>query len=165
MSGPRPTPAFDRVMRRSIESVAFGTVESRCISCFLATAGDGYPVVTGDDGRQTTAARVVWEHSNGRIPDGLVVCHKCNNPACVNIRHMFLGTHGDRSALKVSLGRARGNSKLAAWQVKEIIARASRGEKNTDLAREYGVTARAVSNIKHGRSWKRICRKASGQQK
>lgn len=51
----------------------------------------------------------------------------------------------------------RGNQKLTVAQVKRIVEGC---EKNVDLAREFGVTARAVANIKHGRSWKSINRRS-----
>ena len=159
MSGPKPTPAYDRVMRRSIESIVFSHGETQCTSCLMATNGDGYPVVSQSGGRnQTTAARVVWEHANGRVPDDLVVGHRCCNRLCVNIDHLYLCTHKSRSLLTKQTGRARGNAKLQESQVIQISHRVDSGEKIADLAREYGVTARAIANIKHRRSWTDLAR-------
>jgi hypothetical protein len=159
MSGPKPTPAYDRVMKKSIQSVVYSYEDCACTHCVLATNGDGYPVVSIASGKmQTTAAKVVWEHSHGRVPDGLVVCHKCNNRACVNIDHLFVDSHSSRAAIKVLSGRARGNQKLTKSQAVQIIQRCNSGERNADLAREYGVTPRAISNIKNGRSWKSLAR-------
>ncbi len=56
------------------------------------------------------AHRLAWEAVNGTIPTGLLVCHKCDTPPCINPDHMFLGTNADNSADKVAKGRARSGS-------------------------------------------------------
>lgn len=64
-----------------------------------------YPVLK-HDGRSQKASRVVWQLAHGAIPHGLYVCHRCDNPACVNVNHLFLGTQRDNMRDMVAKDRA-----------------------------------------------------------
>ena len=59
------------------------------------------------DGKNRRIHRVVWELRNGPIPDGLLVCHRCDNPPCCNPEHLFLGTHADNVLDMMAKGRRK----------------------------------------------------------
>lgn len=59
-------------------------------------------------GKKMVASRASWVAHNGDIPDGMHVCHRCDNPSCVNPSHLFLGTARDNVQDCISKGRFRG---------------------------------------------------------
>ena len=126
----------------------------------------------------------------GQIPDGLHVCHRCDNRACVNPNHLFLGTAKDNASDMWAKGRqqdyknlpkgdnnparkhpenmARGerchSSKLTESEVIEILNSPLNG---SSLAKAYGVTHSAICAIKKQKTWKHItqvCLKALPHQ-
>lgn len=94
------------------------------------------------------AHRVAWRLANEtEIPDGLLVCHHCDNPSCVRPSHLFLGTARDNSRDMVSKGRNkvyRGinhpSGKLNDDDVREIRRRVISGDSKTSIALEFAIT-------------------------
>lgn len=106
-----------------------------------------------------TASRYTWTVYHGRPATDVLVCHKCDNPACVNPDHLFLGTAADNSADMVRKGRRRGSDKFTDAQVAEI--RAVQGaEPRTRTADRFGVTRQCIALIQKGISY----RAASGRR-
>lgn len=67
--------------------------------------------------RLEQAHRVAWQLTYGPIPPGLFICHRCDNPPCVNPRHLFLGTRTDNVRDMWSKGRAYGGPQIMAAKV------------------------------------------------
>ncbi len=109
------------------------------------------------------AHRIAWILRNVRpIPIGMKVCHRCDNPPCVNPDHLFLGTDRDNAvdcASKGRWGKARtrgvthGMSKLDDQKVR-LIRQDDRPR--TRIAADYGVTESAIRLIQNRERWKHV---------
>lgn len=115
------------------------------------------------------ATRVSWRLAHGTGAGGLMVCHRCDNPPCVNPDHLFLGTARDNIhdmhakgrqadvALTRHIGEDSGAAKLTDNQVREIRAAYSAGAATqVALAARYGVTQGSVSKICRRATWTHI---------
>jgi hypothetical protein len=123
----------------------------------------GYGVVSYN-GKQRPAHRIMYEIANGEIPNDMVVCHRCDNRACVNPKHLFLGTFRDNMVDKISKGRhgytgsSGENHPMAklTWEiVDEIREKRKNGVTQRKVAEEYGISQWHVSDIAHNKIWVR----------
>jgi hypothetical protein len=115
------------------------------------------------DGRHWLAHRWAWTLANGPIPQGLQICHRCDNPPCCNIEHLFLGTQAENMADCAQKGRTDrdgkpfgsrcGNSSLSEADVHEIRTAYQCGIGSRRLARLFGVTAENIQAIFLGKTW------------
>lgn len=107
------------------------------------------------------ASRVSYFLSTGIDPANKFVCHKCDNPKCVNPSHLFLGTHLDnikdaQSKNRKIQGSKVYNSKLTEDSVVEIRKLREQGVKMEALAVEFGCNASNIHGIVHRKKWKHV---------
>ena len=128
------------------------------IGCKNSDGYGGFALGTGK-GREL-AHRTAYQLFNGVIPKGKCVLHTCDNPACVNPKHLWLGTHTDNMKDKKRKGRqpeGEENIKsiLTLKQVKEIRRLYSKGGYyHRHFAEKYGVSKGAIWAIINKISWK-----------
>ena len=118
------------------------------------------------DGKNRTAHRVAWELTHGPVDGdgsyhGSCVCHSCDNPACVNPHHLFLGSAADNNTDRSAKGRSASgakspNAKINDDMVRRIRERLSAGITQDSIAREVGISQSAVSLVKLGRTWRSV---------
>lgn len=130
-----------------LEEKSIPEPNSGCLLWLGAIGASGYPRLVWQN-HDWLAHRLAWMEANGRpIPDGLLVCHKCDVPACINPDHLFLGTPADNMVDMVRKGRKKGGRKPPLSQVLGIREAAG---SLSEIARRFGVSVTTVWEIKHG---------------
>jgi hypothetical protein len=154
-------------MKRKTLDEKFWPYVAKSDGCWLWTGhggSHGYGRINHAFGRDTAigAHRYSWVLHKGPIPDGMLVCHHCDNRLCVNPDHLFLGTTFDNNRDMTEKGRRRSNppkgdasvvAKLSASDVREIRTRRGKGEAVMALAREFGVCESAIRQVVNRQRW------------
>lgn len=150
-----------------------GEVTKRKNGCWewkgnLHNNGYGYTTMYETNKREHVH-RISYRVFKGEIPEGLCVCHQCDNRKCINPEHLWLGTHKDNNQDCIKKGRQavgdkknprRGeknpHAKLTDEKVKEIRKLIKSGKRCTVIAREYGVCSSVIYGVRDRKGWKHI---------
>lgn len=115
--------------------------------------------------RVVQAHRYSYELAFGIPPKGLFVCHHCDNPCCVNPRHLWLGTNADNLKDMAEKGRGRNrpfwgetnyNAKLTQYNVKVIRKLASQGVYQYQIAEQFKASLITINRIMNRRTWSKV---------
>lgn len=148
------------------------------------SGGMGYGTMRVD-GKNQRAHRLAWSALNGTIPPKMLICHRCDNPHCINPDHLFLGTYKDNNSDRRSkrrdhwfvrpelaaeqLGKARkvaaknaargervSTAKLTSFQVREIKEAVLNGEKQRAVAARFNISQTVVCHIATKKRWRHV---------
>ncbi len=144
-------------------------------SCWIWLASktkDGYGTYgRSDKKKETRAHRISYIFFYGIIPKGKIICHKCDNPSCVNPTHLFIGTIKDNNTDAINKGRAAyqkgtlpdnsGENNSRAKLTNKIVEsiREEYRDKRTlhrILAKRYNVSKSHISSIISRKLWKNV---------
>ena len=132
-------------------SLAEGYGQDRCWDWQGRHDEKGYGRLGWEGRRNVRAHRVAWKIAFGEIHGELVVCHRCDNPSCVNPNHLFLGTQLENIADRDEKGRGvkpPSRAKLTDDQVRQVRAEYERGLTTQQaLADRWGVSRGNLSKI------------------
>lgn len=125
---------------------------------------NGYGRVFAGQGRYISATHVSWRLANGAdVPEGMFVCHHCDNPPCVRPDHLFLGTPLENMRDMWAKGRGRGAFGLAeesrhhklTWpEVREIRRLYRQGFSYRELGEMFGTETSNIGRITREETWK-----------
>ena len=156
--GPKPIPLADRFWPKVDKRGA-----DDCWPWTASLGTRGYGQIGHKAGKPKGAHRVAYELAVGPIPTALFVLHTCDNPACCNPAHLFLGTQADNMADMLRKGRKvvlRGTEKKQARldedKVRQIRSLAAGGWLHADIAAAYGIHPTYVGVIAARKKWAHV---------
>ena len=129
-------------------------MQSDCVVFTGAKNKDGYGKL-GINGKTKLAHRHAWESTHGNIPTNMCVLHKCDNPACINLDHLFIGSKKDNmvdmaNKHRHQFGEKSSRSKLTLDQVNFIL---SSDIPASTLGKQFGVSKRCINLIRSKQRW------------
>lgn len=158
---PKTLPEIIEVMklRSRLEDRGYDTKCHIWIGC----KPQGYGIIRLNVNEVIRTHRTSWEFFNGKVPDGLEVCHHCDQKDCWEISHLFVGTHhqnmthaSEHKRFNPTTGEDHYSHKLTTEQVLEIRRILQFRKVDRELAMEYGVSYNALRKIRDRISWKHI---------
>lgn len=134
-----------KTIQQRLEEKSVPVTESGCILWLGAIPRCGYGQM-GVDGKGLYVHRLAWEEEYGSVPTGMRVLHKCDVSACINPKHLYLGTHAENMSDMVAKGRyGTPKVRLSDSQVRDIR---DDQRSRASIADEYGVHIMTISRIK-----------------
>lgn len=116
----------------------------------------GYGIFRDTPAHTIRSHRYMYMLELGEIPEKMLICHKCDNPSCVNPAHLFIGTDADNMIDMVKKNRHSSGKWDNKLRVDDILDVRASNRSRKELAKFYGVSVSAIEMIKMRKNWKHI---------
>ena len=148
------------ITKNRIEDKVERITDSGCWVWTGTTTSRGYGQIISNN-KKFYAHRASFEAFVGKIPDGMVVCHACDNVHCVNPDHLFLGTQKDNLQDMKAKGRSTRGEKntqavLTENKVLEIRSLLNAGWTQDEIAKHFNVSRSNIGLIKRKERWSHV---------
>lgn len=148
-----------------IDIERFFSFFDKTVGCWIWKGGlpdDGYPRIAINN-KSVLGHVLSYVLHKGVIPEGLHVCHECDNPSCVNPDHLWLGTHSQNMEDRGNKGRWKHNgrfgtninsAKITANDAIEIRKCVELGASQTEMSKRFKLSKSAINSLIKGKTWK-----------
>lgn len=144
---------MNTLLTRFWSKVSIGS-QDECWLWIGSTNSDGYGIFWLNSTDKIRAHRFSFQLANKNCElHGLLVCHRCDTPSCVNPNHLFLGSNLDNTRDRQNKGRCHGRAKLTHQDVCEIRRLQVAGKTMRQIANIYQITHSYVSKLCRGTRW------------
>lgn len=134
------------------------TQNGDCLEWIRALNTDGYPRTVWKGSTNGKVHRIVWELFNKEDATGKIVRHLCNNPKCINPKHLSIGTIADNIRDR-DLANRHGARKITPKDVLTICALyKTKRYTQKEIGTLFGINSRTVSSVINGKHWKHVNR-------
>lgn len=154
-----PRPLYTRPSGSKPKDIIGKYTETGCLECISHACSENEYASTSFGGKKDKIHRWVYKLHNGEIPKGMVIRHTCDNPKCINIKHLLLGTYSDNEKDKkernrTAIGEKVGTSKLTEKEVIKIKKLLKTNITQREISKMFNVHFSTISLIKVGKHWK-----------
>ena len=156
----------DKEISRFMSYQKKGTA-GECIEWTAGTTGGYGYMYLSHFGTMVRCNRIGYAIEHGETPENMIVMHTCDNPSCVNPKHLVIGTSSDNTkdcfrkgrhkTFRTKRGEGHYKAKLTNEKVRDIVRRyAYDNETIVSLAKEYGVSPQTITQVVSLRTWKDV---------
>lgn len=144
-------------MKRDLEFfLSHTTPNGECLEWARCFNTDGYPRCSWNGNSNGKVHRIVWELANHKEAVDLIVRHSCDNPKCINPKHLLIGTVAENMLDRELRGR-HGKAKITRDQVIEIRELYQTGKyTQKELGIKFGLNSRTISSLINRTHWKTV---------